>query len=208
MVAHFQPDFQHKNFSEVGSGTFQIDTNPRMCYAGSDMKILNFFLAILSCTAVCTAQEPVIAQPATVATPMAQAIEKVTFLTDQKPSTEAKYYMYLASASWCGPCRRVMPKIVAEYPNMMANKDVEIILLSFDQTPEEAVNYLRNYRAPFAAVMYKSEAAELLPGYPKDLLGIPHIVVVDATGKMLYRGHAIHYAAWKTQIEQANNTRQ
>ena len=167
------------------------------------MKLLNFFLAALTCAAVTSAQEPVPAIAPAAATPMAKAIESTTFLTDKKPDTGAKYYMFLASASWCGPCRMVTPRLVKEYPNMMANKDVEVILLSCDHTPEKAIEYLSHYNAPFAAVMYGSPAANALPGCPKDIRGIPHIVVVDANGKMLYRGHGLRFADWKTQIQNA-----
>ncbi len=150
------------------------------------------------------AQEPAPAKAAPAATPMAQAIEKTAFLSGNKPSTEAKYYMFLASASWCGPCRMVTPRLVKEYPNMMANKDVEVILLSCDRTPEEALKYLAHYNAPFAAVMYGSPEATALPGCPTDIHGIPYIVVVDAQGKMLYRGHGMRFADWKMHIDAAN----
>ncbi len=170
------------------------------------MKLANFFLCVLGAIGtLATAQEPVESNPApvteTAAHSIAQAIENTTFVTTNKPSTEAKYYMYLASASWCGPCRMVTPKLVQEYPNMMANKEVEVILLSCDRTPEIALKYLEHYKAPFAAVMYGSEAAKALPGCPQDIHGIPHIVVVDANGKMVYRGHGLQFASWKKQIE-------
>ena len=168
------------------------------------MKLLNFFLAVLTCAAVTSAQEPVAVTAPAAATPMAQAIESTTFLTDKKPDTGAKYYMFLASASWCGPCRAVTPRLVQEYPNMMADKDVEVILISCDRTKEKAVEYLAHYNAPFAAVMYGSPEAKALPGCPQDIYGIPHIVVVDANGKMLYRGHGMRFADWKTEIEKAN----
>ena len=43
------------------------------------------------------------------------AIEDIEFLTDNKPSKKAKYYIYLHSASWCSPCKALMPEIVKEY---------------------------------------------------------------------------------------------
>lgn len=165
------------------------------------MKAINFFLALLSCASVTMAQEPAVAAAPVAATPMAQAIAKTNFVGNKKPSTEAKYYMFLASASWCGPCRAVTPRLVAEYPNMMANKDVEVILLSCDSTPQKAIEYLAHYNAPFAAVMYGSPEAMALPGYPQDIHGIPHIVVVDAYGKMLYRGHGLRFADWKKHVD-------
>ena len=167
------------------------------------MKALSLFFAMMTCAAISTAQEP--AAATATSTPMAAAIKQTTFVTNAKPCTEAKYYMYLASASWCGPCRAVTPKLVQEYPNMMANKDVEVILLSCDRTPEAAKKYLEHYKAPFAGVMYGSPEALKLPGCPTDIHGIPHIVVVDAYGKMLYRGHGLRFADWKQQVENAKN---
>lgn len=170
------------------------------------MKAINFFLTMLSCTAISMAQQPVAATAPAAATPMAQAIAQTDFVSGNKPSTEAKYYMFIASASWCGPCRAVMPGLVKEYPNMMANKDVEVILLSCDNSPQKAIEYLAHYNAPFAVVMYGSPAAQALPGYPKDIHGIPHIVVVDADGKLLYRGHGRRYADWKMHVEANKQT--
>jgi len=170
------------------------------------MRTINFFLALMMGTVLCTAQEQTTAP--TAATPMAQAVEKTNFVTGNKPSTEAKYYMYLATASWCGPCRMVTPRLVKEYPNMMADKDVEVIVLSCDRTPEDAIKYLAHYNAPFAAVMYGSPEAQSLPGYPTDIHGIPHIVVVDAEGKMLYRGHGLRFADWKMHVETARKAQQ
>lgn len=167
------------------------------------MKTINLFLAMMSSIGIATAQEPSVAT-APASSPMATAIEQTTFVTDVKPSTEAKYYMFLASASWCGPCRAVTPKLVQEYPNMMANKDVEVILLSCDRDAAAAKKYLEHYKAPFSAVMYGSPEALKLPGCPTDIHGIPHIVVVDAHGKLLYRGHGLRFADWKKQVENAS----
>ena len=173
------------------------------------MKIFHLIPALLAFTAVAaettTSEQPAPAATTQATTPMAQAIARTTFVTDVKPSTEAKYYMYVCSASWCGPCRMVMPRLVAEYPNMMANKDVEVILLSCDRTPEAARDYMKHYNAPFATLMYTSPEAAAMPGFPNDIVGIPHIVVVDAYGRLLYRGHGLRYKDWKQEIEKAAN---
>ncbi len=130
-----------------------------------------------------------------------QLLQGAEYLTNARPNLKAKYFIFLHSASWCGPCRAVTPRLVAEYPNMMANKDVEVILLSCDSTPQKAIEYLSHYNAPFAAVMYGSPEAMALPGYPQDIHGVPHIVVVDAYGKMLYRGHGLRFADWKKHVD-------
>lgn len=169
------------------------------------MRMMNILLSMALAPIAATAQEaapqPPSQEQVTAPSPMATAIAQTSFITNKKPSTKAKYYMYLASASWCGPCRRVTPALVGEYPNMMANNEVEVILLSCDRTPEAAQKYLEHYNAPFAAVMYGSPEAAKLPGCPTDIRGIPHIVLVDASGKLIYRGHGLRFAEWKLQIQ-------
>ena len=135
-------------------------------------------------------------------TAMSIAIKRTQFLTEHKPNPAAKYYMYLFTASWCSPCRSLMPKIIEEYPKMMVGRHMEVILVSFDDSPEEARAYLRKYNAPFAAVMYNAEPPDALPGLPPDVNAIPHVIVVDASGKFVYRGHGLRYAEWKKRTVQ------
>ena len=128
---------------------------------------------------------------------MSIAIKRTQFVTEHKPNPAAKYYMYLFTASWCSPCRALMPKIIEEYPKMMVGRHMEIILVSFDDTEDEALTYLRKYDAPFATVMYNVEPPHSLPGLPPDVNAIPHIIVVDSAGKFIYRGHGLRYSEWK-----------
>ena len=36
--------------------------------------------------------------------PVGKALEKADYLTKDRPNTKARYYLFLYSASWCGPC--------------------------------------------------------------------------------------------------------
>ena len=152
--------------------------------------------ALFSVTAVAAQNTDLQPVPQAV-TPIAAAIEKTPFITAHKPNPAASYYMYFFTASWCSPCRAVTPKIIAEYPAMMTNRHLELILVSLDDTPEKALDYLRKYNAPFAAVMLTSLKQFPLPGCPSDMDVIPHIIVVDAHGNFIYRGHALRFAEWK-----------
>ncbi len=123
------------------------------------------------------------------------AIEDIEFLTDDKPSKKAKYYIYLHSASWCGPCKALMPEIVKEYKKMKKKK-VEVILIGHDKTPDAAVAYLEHYEAGFPGVLATSPDAKKLPGITAPN-GIPAATIVNEDGKVLYSGHGKGALDWK-----------
>ena len=127
--------------------------------------------------------------------------EEIEFLTDVKPSKKAKYYIYLHSASWCGPCKALMPEIVKEYKKMQ-KKNVEIILIGHDQTPEAAKDYLEHYGAEFPGVLSSSADAKKLPGITAPN-GIPAATIVDAKGNVLYSGHGKGALEWKKYCKPA-----
>ncbi len=116
---------------------------------------------------------------------VANQLRKLNFFNAQ-PNTEARYYIYLYSASWCPPCRAEMPKIVADYAEMK-EKGVEIVLLGCDRTREKAEAYLKNFKAPFAGIMV--EEGGNLPGFVRPD-GIPYAVIVKNTGEVLVSNYA------------------
>ncbi len=112
------------------------------------------------------------------------------------PSKKAKFYIYLSSASWCGPCKALMPKVAAQY-KAMQTKTVEVILISCDRTIEEGRQYLQHYKADFCGVMAGEAADKELPGY-KAASSIPYAIVVDKKGKVITAGNgASIFADWK-----------
>ncbi len=120
------------------------------------------------------------------------ALADVEFLTHNKPNPRAKYYIYLCSASWCGPCNAEMPHVVKAYKSMKKDK-VELILVSADRSSEEAVAFLEKYNAKFPAIM--STSSKHLPGFTPPS-GIPHAIIVDAEGNVLHTGHGSHALKW------------
>lgn len=138
-----------------------------------------------------TAEQPVAAEN----TPAVTAfVNKADFLTG-KPMADAQYYIYLYSASWCGPCRMLMPRIVDEYANMKANK-VEIILIACDRGADVAKSYIEHYKADIPGLHVAAPAARQLPSAANPR-GIPHATIVDANGKVLYSGHGQGALNWK-----------
>ncbi|MBR5895280.1 MAG: TlpA family protein disulfide reductase [Akkermansia sp.] len=122
------------------------------------------------------------------------ALEKIKFFNG-KPNKKADYYIYLHSASWCGPCKALMPNIIKEYKKMK-RKGVEIILLGHDKTEAAAKDYLKKYKAKFAGILDDSADARSLPGYAP-ARGIPNATIVDKNGKVLHSGHGSIVLEWK-----------
>ncbi len=123
-----------------------------------------------------------------------QAIEALDFFNG-KPSTKAKYYLYLHSASWCGPCRALMPQLIKEYAAMKKAK-VEIILIGYDDTEEKATEYITHYDKGISGILYTNGGLQKLPGFAKPE-GIPHATIVTRKGKVLYNGHGSGALNWK-----------
>ncbi|MBQ3218476.1 MAG: redoxin domain-containing protein [Akkermansia sp.] len=123
-----------------------------------------------------------------------EAISKAKFFNG-KPSKKADYYVYLHSASWCGPCKALMPQIVKEYKKMK-RKGVEIILMGHDKTEDEAKAYLKSYKAKFAGILDNTPTAKALPGYaPAN--GIPNATIVDKHGQIITSGHGNIVLEWE-----------
>ncbi len=127
-------------------------------------------------------------------------LAKLPVVNGVTPNTNARYYFFVSSASWCGPCRSIMPHIVKEYENIKATGDVEVVLVSFDHSWEAAKKYADHYKMPFAMVMHQDVQAQKLQGFP-EVHGIPHAVLINAEGRMLGQGHGSLMQHWKKAIE-------
>lgn len=156
--------------------------------------------ALLALPAVMAADAPAQAPaaPAAVATaasPVYNAVKDMKFVTSARPAANAKYYIILQSASWCGPCRHELPLIVKAYPQMKA-AGVELVQLSHDQNIEAAEKWAKEENVPFAIVAPGSN-----PTFPKALPpapGIPQMYVLNAGGDVIAEGHpAMILPRWK-----------
>lgn len=126
---------------------------------------------------------------------VAQALKKVKFVHG-KANSAAKCYVYLQSASWCGPCRKEMPEIVAEYKKMK-KEGVEIILCGCDKDKRGVKDYVKEFKIPFPATVADDKLK--LPGYTK-ASGIPHAIFVDKNGKVLASGHGSITMNWQDYL--------
>lgn len=141
-----------------------------------------------------TEAAPAAATPALAAVPA--RLQELNYITDARPSADASFYVYLCSASWCGPCRAIMPKVIEQYPAIKAAGG-EIILLCFDSTPQAGTAYVKKYNAAFPAVMFSPMLN--LPGFSAPR-GIPNAIFVTPDGKVLNKGHGSTLLNWKAII--------
>ena len=98
---------------------------------------------------------------------------------------DAKFYLCLFSASWCGPCRREMPRIAKTYAETLKDDpDIELIHFSRDQNDEKAMAWAKEHDVKFPVVKPNG-------GNPLDLhsRGIPHLFIVKHDGTLVEEGH-------------------
>ena len=111
------------------------------------MKAIIFSLAFIGLLSnVSPAQTEAAPAAATTLAAVPAKLQELNYLTDARPAADASFYVYLSSASWCGPCRAIMPKVVEQYPAIKAAGG-EIILLCFDDTPRPGADYVKKYNA-------------------------------------------------------------
>ena len=116
---------------------------------------------------------------------VAQRLKKCDFLLNGQFKKDAKVYLCLFSASWCGPCRREMPRIAKTYAeSLKGDPSVELIHFSCDQNDEKALAWAKEHDVKFPVVKPKG-------GNPLNLntRGIPHLFIVKADGTLVEEGH-------------------
>ena len=82
-------------------------------------------------------------------------------------------------ASWCGPCRKELPKLAvwrAQHPK------VPFIAISLDQNIADARNYLNQQRLPFPPALGNINGAMRL-----GVRGLPATIVIGGDGKIRQR---------------------
>jgi nucleoredoxin len=106
---------------------------------------------------------------------------------DDDAMGKKKLIAYYFSAHWCAPCRKFTPQLV-QYYNRVApqHPEFEVVLYSFDKSPAEMEQYMRESSMPWPAIDYdkRDEKEELRIAAGS---GIPSLVLVEATGKLVSR---------------------
>lgn len=94
------------------------------------------------------------------------------------------------SAHWCGPCRQFTPSLVGYYNKIApAHPEFEILFVSNDKTAAAMEGYMREVQMPWPALSFDKVAGNAaLTKYAGS--GIPCLVVVDETGKVIFDSYA------------------
>ncbi len=103
---------------------------------------------------------------------------------DQELDQKKIYGLYFG-AHWCAPCRKFTPQLIQWY-NQIArdHPEFEIIFISNDKSLEAMTGYMTGTGMPWPAVDFAKVA--MVPSLLKYAgTGIPDLVVVDSSGKVL-----------------------
>ncbi|CAG9322558.1 unnamed protein product [Blepharisma stoltei] len=94
---------------------------------------------------------------------------------------DAKYLLLYFSAHWCPPCRGFTPKLGLFYDSVnSAHKQVEIVYVSGDRTPEQFAEYYDEM--PWLAVPYSESATRNELAQRFRVQGIPSLMLINHEG--------------------------
>jgi len=98
-------------------------------------------------------------------------------------SLRGKFVLIDFWASWCGPCRRENPNIVAAY-NQYKDKNFTVLGVSLDDSRSAWLKAIADDRLPWTQISdLKNWSSAAVPLYGFD--GIPYNVLIDPQGKVI-----------------------
>ena len=122
-----------------------------------------------------------------------------------KPKENAEYYIYLCSAGWCGKCVAELKSTVArEYRKISKTPNVELILISYDRSLEEARALPQKYKLTCPTLWVeevRKKVFQRLPGFADMGNAVPLAFIVDKDGLVIIHGHGSLLKDWKQIVD-------
>jgi nucleoredoxin len=104
---------------------------------------------------------------------------------DETALANKKLIAFYFSAEWCVPCRKFTPQLVDYYKRVAPeHPEFEVVFYSSDRSLFAMEKYMRDQNMPWPAIDFsKLKEKEVLRENAGD--GIPSLVLVDASGRMI-----------------------
>lgn len=112
---------------------------------------------------------------------------RVTPLPSRWPSSSrpTKYYVFYYTASWCGPCHRYTPTLVALYNKINPDDSkFELVLITNDRDEQAMTGYAVEANMPWSQLKL-SAVRDFGSKFDHGVTGIPSVVVCDLEGNIV-----------------------
>lgn len=116
---------------------------------------------------------------------LSQSFKTVSNVSYPIVDTSGQLTMLVFWASWCGPCRAEIPLLKKMY-QYFKRSEVNIVSISADKDAAKWKNAMEQERMPWPQLIADSAEVDRL-GAKFKFTGIPCLIVVDKTGKEVYR---------------------
>lgn len=105
---------------------------------------------------------------------------KVERWISEEPSMEGKFVLIEFWGTWCGPCRKAIPKL-NEFHKQFAD---DLVIIALSDEHEDKVRAMVQPKIEF----YNAIDTRALLKTKYDVIGVPHVVIIDPEGIVVWEG--------------------
>ncbi|KAH9261711.1 hypothetical protein BASA81_000367 [Batrachochytrium salamandrivorans] len=129
-------------------------------------------------------------------------------LVDTVSKLSGKVFALYFSASWCGPCRQMTPKLVQFHQQMRTlGKEFEIVFVSLDRDSKSFYEYYTQHMPGFFAVPFEQNALRERLQNEHEITGVPSLKIMSFNTGKCVEPDALRYAldartfdSWKAKM--------